>query len=127
MGGLAIRTWLHRHQTDARVLRVIAIGSPHAETWFARFSYAQNGRQVPVGSSWLSGLAASEPPLQSSLSTCFFSNCDNIVFPAPCGTLLGTESFHLPAAAHMQMAYHPDVVERVKRWKQIKPQQISKF
>ncbi|HWI09801.1 MAG TPA: alpha/beta fold hydrolase, partial [Burkholderiaceae bacterium] len=39
MGGVAIRAWLARFDADARVHRVLTIGSPHHGTWLARFGH----------------------------------------------------------------------------------------
>src|SRR6185369_862012 len=53
MGGLAARAWLRAMRADARVHRVITIGSPHHGTWLARFSHLKNGRQMRLQSEWL--------------------------------------------------------------------------
>ena len=44
MGGLAVRAWLRHHDADARVHRVITIGTPHHGTWLGRFGLAANAR-----------------------------------------------------------------------------------
>jgi len=40
--------------------------------------------------------------------TCYYSHCDNIVFPASRATLEGADNRHLPGVAHVQMADHPE-------------------
>jgi triacylglycerol lipase len=116
MGGLAIRAWLQRYDADARVHRVITIGSPHQGTWLARFALTTNGKQMRRASPWLVQLEASEPATRASLFTCFYGHCDNIVFPAACGTLPGADNRHVPQTAHIHMAFKPVVFQEVLRW-----------
>ena len=116
MGGLAIRAWLRRFDADARVCRVITIGSPHQGTWLARFGRTTNGRQMRLRNPWLTQLAADEPPTRGALFTCFYGHCDNIVFPAVSGTLPGAVNLHVPGTAHVHMAFQPVVFNEVCRW-----------
>ena len=116
MGGLAIRAWLRQFQADARVHRVITIGSPHQGTWLARYGHTVNGKEMRQRGPWLTALAAAEPATRSTRFTCFYGHCDNIVFPAAAGTLPGAENLHVPGAAHVQMAFQPVVFNEVCRW-----------
>jgi pimeloyl-ACP methyl ester carboxylesterase len=116
MGGLAIRAWLRQFNADARVHRVITIGSPHQGTWLARFGQALNGKQMRQRSPWLAKLAADETPARTERFTCFYGHCDNIVFPVVSGTLPGAVNLHLPTTAHVHMAFHPGVFNEVLRW-----------
>jgi triacylglycerol lipase len=116
MGGLAIRAWLQRYSADERVRRVVTIGSPHQGTWLARYAQTTNGKQMRRASPWLARLAAAEPATRASLFTCFYGHCDNIVFPATCGTLPGADNRHVPQTAHVRMAFEPVVLHEVLRW-----------
>lgn len=112
MGGLAVRAWL-RHCGEAgigRVHRVVTLGTPHAGTEAARFSRSDNGRQMVPGHPWLDALAASETPATRARFTCFYSDCDNVVYPALTATLAGADNRFVTGAAHVHMAFHPDVV-----------------
>lgn len=117
MGGLAVRAWLRavspRGEGDARVHHVVTLGSPHHGTWLGRFSHVPNGRQMRLDSAWLARLAQDEPPARHPRFTCWYSNGDNIVFPAPTATLGGADNRHLPGVAHVQMALHPAPLEEV--------------
>ena len=107
MGGLALRRWWAEHGDDARVHHAITIGTPHRGTWLARFAMSLNGRQMRQGSPWLATLVAREPAGRAQRFTCFYSHCDNIVFPPAAATLPGADNRHLPGVAHVHMADHP--------------------
>ena len=110
MGGLVARAWLRSTQDDARVHRVITIGTPHHGTALADFAYSDNGRQMQKGGDWLALLHSSEPPERAARFTCWYSNCDNIVFPTLAATLSGADNRFLPGVAHVQMATHPQLL-----------------
>ncbi|CAM4010154.1 esterase/lipase family protein [Paracidovorax anthurii] len=113
MGGLAVRAWLNGcgDAGHARVHRVVTLGSPHAGTWAARFSRAENGVQMVPGHPWLGALARAETPALRARFTCFHSNCDNVVYPATTAMLEGADNRFVLGVAHVEMAFHPAVVE----------------
>jgi hypothetical protein len=92
------------------VHRILTLGSPHAGTWLGRFSHAENGRQMRLGSPWLQALGAQETPALRRLFVCWYSHCDNIVFPASTAALPGAQHRFVPGVAHLQMALHPLVM-----------------
>ena len=106
MGGLALRQWWAESGNEGRVHHAITIGTPHQGTWLARFAMSLNGRQMRLGSPWLQNLAAREPVGRARHFTCFYSHCDNIVFPARMATLPNADNRHLPGVAHVHMAEH---------------------
>ncbi len=116
MGGLAVRAWLDRFAADARVRRVVTIGSPHHGTWLARFGVASNVRQMRRDSNWIDALAAREPASRFTRFTCYYSHCDNVVFPASTAMLPGADNRHLPGAAHVELVDQADVLAEVTRW-----------
>lgn len=116
MGGLAVRAWLHKFDADHRVHRIVTIGTPHGGTWLARYGRTVNSREMALKSRWLVDLALQSPTSRPALFTCFYSNCDNIVFPASSGTLAGADNIHVPATAHVHMAFQPVVFNEVSRW-----------
>ena len=107
MGGLVARAWLRSAQNDARMHRAITLGTPHQGTALADLAYSPNGRQMQLGGEWLARLRQSEPPERAALFTCWYSNCDNIVFPSHAATLPGADNRFLPGVAHVAMAAHP--------------------
>ena len=116
MGGLAVRAWLRANclagLPDARVHHVITIGSPHHGTWLSRFAFSANGTQMRLQGDWLETLARDEPPERLQRFTCFYSNCDNIVFPASTAMLPGADNRLVRGAAHVDMAFDESVVRQ---------------
>jgi triacylglycerol esterase/lipase EstA (alpha/beta hydrolase family) len=111
MGGLAARAWLRRMKAEARVHHVVTIGTPHRGTWLARFGHGTNGRQMRLLSDWHARLDEGMPAHRPALFTCWYSNCDNIVFPASTATLPGACNRLVRGAAHVQLAFVPQVMQ----------------
>jgi pimeloyl-ACP methyl ester carboxylesterase len=107
MGGLAARAWLRNCDAAGRLHHVVTIGSPHRGTWLGRFSSARNGRQMRQESEWIAQLAGGPVAVPF---TCWYSNCDNIVFPASTATLPGADNRLLRGVPHVAMAFRPEVL-----------------
>ena len=115
MGGLAVRAWLaHRGSAD-RFHHVVTIGTPHQGTWMARCGRTTNGLEMRLDSPWLLALARVESPASYARFTCFWSRCDNIVFPTAGAMLPGADNRHLPATPHVAMAFHASAFDEVLR------------
>lgn len=110
MGGLAARAWLRSSGAADRVHHVVTIGSPHNGTWLARFSHLRNGRQMRHAGTWLQQLARDEAGRPLPRFTCWYSNCDNIVFPPSTAALAGADNRLVPGAAHVDLAFRPEVM-----------------
>ena len=111
MGGLAARAWLNRQMDDSRVHHVVTIGTPHHGTWLARFAHGPSGRQMRQGSDWLQQLNGIEVNKTEGLFTCWYSNCDNIVFPTSTALMPGAHKRFVTGAAHLQLAFVPEVIQ----------------
>lgn len=107
MGGLAARAFLQLPGAAQHVARVITIGTPHGGTWLGRFSQAPNGRQMRLASAWLQALGAPAACADWPPFTCWWSDCDNIVFPVASATLPGADNRLLRGAAHVALAFDP--------------------
>ena len=116
MGGLAVREWMHKVERGyLRVHHVVTIGTPHHGTWIARWGRTANGTEMRLKSPLVVRLAEAGTAKRHALFTCFYGNCDNIVFPASTGTLAGADNRHLPGIAHVHMAFHATVFGEVWR------------
>jgi len=115
MGGLALRRWWVQPGNDRRVLHAVTIGTPHHGTWLARWAMTKNSKQMRQLSHWLKQLAQHEAADRASRFTCFFSHCDNIVFPPSTATLPGADNRHLSAVAHVHMADRPEPFDELQR------------
>ena len=116
MGGLAARAWLAAAPDAAsRVHKIITIGTPHRGTSLARFSHVANGRQMRRDCEWQHRLMERElelhPHRNAELFVCWYSNTDNIVFPASTATLPGADNRLVAGVAHVALAFHPRVMD----------------
>ncbi|MGP1692994.1 MAG: esterase/lipase family protein, partial [Giesbergeria sp.] len=110
MGGLAARAWLRTCSGDGRVQHVVTLGTPHRGTWAGRFARAVNARQMALDGEWVGQLRGAEPAGRAAQFTCWYSNCDNIVFPTSTATLAGADNRLIPGVAHVEMARRPEVL-----------------
>jgi hypothetical protein len=101
---------MRSHGGAARVRGVVTIGTPHQGTWLGRFSHTANGRQMRLGGKWISELGL-EPA--AACFTCWYSNCDNVVFPASAAMLPAADNRLVRGAAHVELAYEPRVFAHV--------------
>ena len=119
MGGLAVRAWLSRCEEQVPAEHVVTIGSPHGGTWLARFGVTPNGLQMRRPNRWLDELQAAERRRGGAQPyarfTCFYSHCDNIVFPPSTATLPGADNRHVPGSANVHLAAQPEVLGEVWR------------
>ena len=110
MGGLAARAWWRANGGCLPVAHLVTIASPHRGTWLARFSRRTNGRQMQWDSAWLASLAEHEQRHPLPAATCWYSNCDNVVFPVSTALLPGADRRFIAGEAHVALAFHPAVI-----------------
>ena len=116
MGGLLIRSWLAR-QPDEMALQheVITIGTPHHGTVLAQMAHSEAAQQMRMMSDFLRTLAQQETTARRARYTCYWSLCDNIVFPANTATLPGASNRHLPGRPHVGLSEDPEILADVLR------------
>lgn len=99
MGGLASRAYLRKFG-NARVAKMVTLGSPHHGTVMANFGMGANGRQMVPGNAWLEQLN------QTALTVptvAVFSHHDNIVAPQDSALLEGARNVSLSGIGHVTM------------------------
>ncbi|MDP1967666.1 MAG: alpha/beta fold hydrolase [Burkholderiaceae bacterium] len=110
MGGLVARAWLRACDADSRVHHVLTLGTPHRGTWLAHLGQSTSARQMRPDSGWLQLLERAESPARRALFSCWYSDFDNIVFPAANARLEGAQNRLVSGLAHVQMAFDEGVV-----------------
>jgi len=115
MGGLAARAWLRSNATnDARVRRIITIGTPHFGTALSTEKALLpfiNTQQMQRLGTWTMQLAKDEPATRYAKFTCWYSNCDNIVMPTSTAMLPGADNRFVRAQGHVSMAFSQRVMQ----------------
>jgi triacylglycerol lipase len=107
MGGLVSRAYLRR-QGNARVAKLITLGSPHRGSHLAKLGLGENGRQMVPGSAWLAALnAPGAVPLPQTVS--IYSCHDNYVMPQDSSLLEGAKIVPLAGLGHLEMAFSPEI------------------
>ncbi len=113
MGGLAIRAWgaqfARSAEQLARVHRIFTLGTPHQGTRIAQLALPENSQQMRLGSDWLAHNASQLPDGFAQLCTCFYANCDNIVFPCHAATLPGADNRFIANRAHVELLFVDEI------------------
>ncbi|MET0382056.1 MAG: permease [Burkholderiaceae bacterium] len=116
MGGVAVRAWLRtQHRPAARVARVITIASPHHGTRLARLATSRSARQMRDDGPWLMGLGAAMTAELAATFTCWWSACDQIVYPAPTAELRGGEGRRIRGVAHLALIGREEIWSELRR------------
>jgi triacylglycerol esterase/lipase EstA (alpha/beta hydrolase family) len=114
MGGLATRAWMASHEgAEGLVHAVVTLGTPHRGTWLGRFARAHNARQMRLDGEWTLALASREMQARLARFTCYWSECDNIVFPSGTATLPYADNRRIPGVPHVAMLDDPRVFAEV--------------
>lgn len=114
MGGLAIRAWAQKYAPSAEALRrihhIFTLGTPHNGTELAAMSHTRNGQEMRRRSAWLAGNLSALPDGFAEICTCFYSNCDNIVFPSTAATLPDADNRLVSEKGHVELAFVSEVM-----------------
>ena len=116
MGWLAARAWLRTaSNADARVHRVITIGTPHSGTQLSLEVAMFIGKHVNTVQmrrfgEWVTALAKTETFERRTKFTCWYANCDNIVAPTSTAMLADADNRLVKAQGHVSMAFDARVM-----------------
>jgi len=81
----------------------------------ARLSRAANAVQMRVGSDWLAALARPDGAEHGALFTCWWSDCDQLVYPPSTAVLAGSESRQLRGVGHLAMCEREEIWDEIRR------------
>jgi pimeloyl-ACP methyl ester carboxylesterase len=120
MGGLVARAYLREHG-DARIARIITLGTPHHGTALAHFGVGLNTQQMRwtaseqegLSSAWLRRLAAEEKPATYRLFVSIYSHHDNIISPQTSSHLPGAKNIEFHAIGHVALALNARIQAQV--------------
>ncbi len=112
MGGLVSRAYLRAHG-NARVAKLVTLGSPHHGSRLAVLGMGENGRQMIPGSAWLAGLNAPGAAPLPAATVSIYSCQDNYVMPQDSSLLEGAKAVPLAGLGHLEMAFSPEIARRL--------------
>jgi predicted alpha/beta hydrolase family esterase len=99
MGGLIARAYL-RQFGNARIKKLITVGSPHRGTWHAQIAGGTNGRQMRRGNAWLEALSKVKVTVPF---TSIYSVHDTIISPQDSSRLPEADNIELHGIGHVSM------------------------
>ena len=105
MGGLVARRYLQRFG-NARVAKLVTLGTPHHGSQLARIGAGENARQMRPHGDWLRALANPAPLLDTVV---IYSPHDNFVMPQANLELPGASHRAIDGLGHLAMLYSPRV------------------
>lgn len=112
MGGLVSRAYLRR-AGNARVAKLVTLGSPHHGSRLAHLGLGENGRQMCPGSAWLAGLNAPGAVPLPAATVSIYSCQDNYVMPQDSSLLEGAKNVPLAGIGHLAMAFSLEIERRL--------------
>lgn len=108
MGGLVSRAYLRR-AGNARVAKLITLGSPHHGSRLAHLGMGENGRQMCPGCSWLAGINAPGAVPLPAATVSIYSCQDNYVMPQDSSLLEGAKIVPVAGVGHLAMAFSSEI------------------
>jgi triacylglycerol lipase len=99
MGGLVSRAYLRRYG-NARISRLITLGTPHHGTHHAALALGTNGKQMRIGNAWLAAL--NQVPVTVPLLS-LYSVHDNIISPQDSSAMPDAVNVELHGMGHVSM------------------------
>jgi pimeloyl-ACP methyl ester carboxylesterase len=109
LGGLVARTYLRDRGADARIHRLVTLGTPHQGTKVAVFAFDPLARELRPGSRLLSELAREDPVPSLTEVTSIFSPFDALVLPPRNAYYHGAGNVEVNGIGHHALLFSPKV------------------
>jgi triacylglycerol esterase/lipase EstA (alpha/beta hydrolase family) len=113
MGGLAVRYLLHTRPEAPLVRRAVFLGTPHRGTYAAYLAWGAGGRDMRIGSPFLTKLESFSAPVNTELF-CIRTPLDLRLIPPVRGTLAGAQNITVWCGGHRLLLHSRRVREVVK-------------
>lgn len=99
MGGLIARAYLRRYG-NARIERLVTMGSPHHGTFHAYLALGSNALQMRPGNTWLVKLGETRVTVPF---TSIYSIHDTVISPQDSSVMAGADNVQLSGVGHVSM------------------------
>ncbi|QHQ39871.1 lipase [Microbulbifer hydrolyticus] len=113
MGGIVARYYLQRLGGAERVHKFIALSSPHFGSFWAHFLPYKGGRQLRIGSEFLSSLNRDTSVLESAAPVSIWTPYDATILPQSSSRLPLGKTYQIPVSLHRWVPQNRAVIEIV--------------
>ncbi|MCK7595938.1 lipase [Microbulbifer sp. CAU 1566] len=113
MGGIVARYYLQRLGGAEKVHKFIALSSPHFGSLWAHLLPYKGGRQLRIGSEFLSGLNRDAAMLESAAPVSIWTPYDTTIVPHTSSRLPLGKTYQVPVSLHRWVPQNPAVIDIV--------------
>jgi len=116
MGGLVIRSYLAEGSSQAKIRRVVTLGSPHRGTKLAVFGLGQAAKEMVPGSAFLESLNQGVQIPEGGRFYAIYTIVDNMILPNESAKLTwdGVKNLETRIVNHVGLAYCKHTARLVK-------------
>jgi triacylglycerol esterase/lipase EstA (alpha/beta hydrolase family) len=116
MGGLVIRSYLAEGSSQAKIRRVVTLGSPHRGTKLAVFGLGQAAKEMVPGSAFLESLNQGVQIPEGGRFCAIYTIVDNMILPNESAKLTwdGVKNLETRIVNHVGLAYCKHTARLVK-------------
>ncbi|MFV8782331.1 lipase family alpha/beta hydrolase [Microbulbifer sp. SA54] len=113
MGGIVARYYLQKMGGTEHVHKFVSLSSPHFGSFWANFLPYKGGRQLRIGSAFLSDLNRELADLESTSPTSIWTPYDFTILPHTSSCLPLGQTYQVPVSLHRWVPLDKKVIELV--------------
>ncbi|WP_226666022.1 lipase family alpha/beta hydrolase [Microbulbifer aggregans] len=113
MGGIVARYYLQKMGGMERVHKFVSLSSPHFGSFWANFLPYKGGRQLRIGSTFLSDLNRGLSDLESTSPTSIWTPYDFTILPHTSSRLPLGQAYQVPVSLHRWVPLNRKVIDLV--------------